>query len=54
MRIFVFILVLANALFFAFSQTQSQQVNPDAQRAKQQIEPDRIQILNDSPSGQGG
>lgn len=45
MRIFVFFLVLANGLFFAFAQTQSQQANPDAQRIKQQVEPERIQIL---------
>lgn len=49
MRIFVFFLVLANGLFFAFAQTQSQQANPDAQRIKQQVEPERIQILKPTP-----
>lgn len=45
MRMFVFLMVLANGLFFAFAQTQSQQPSPDAQRLQQQIEPERIQIL---------
>lgn len=53
MRMFVFLLVLANGLFFAFSQTQSQQVSADAQRLQQQVAPERIQILKNSPEGQG-
>jgi hypothetical protein len=54
MRIFVFILVLVNGLFFAFAQTQSQPNNPDAQRLKQQVEPERIRILKSVPESSGG
>ncbi len=47
MKILLFILVLANLLFFAFSQTFSPgENNPDAQRTQQQIQPERIKILS--------
>lgn len=47
MQIFIFLLVLLNALFFAFSQSNSAQ-NPsvDAQRVLQQVSPERIEILS--------
>ena len=47
MRILVFVLVVANGLFFAFSQTQGQPSPQDAQRLKQQVSPERIQIVKD-------
>jgi hypothetical protein len=47
MKILLFILVLANILFFAFSQTFSPgENNPDAHRTQQQIQPERIKILS--------
>ncbi|MDD2743475.1 MAG: SPOR domain-containing protein [Rhodocyclaceae bacterium] len=46
MRILVFLLVLANLLFYAFSQGYfGQAENPDAQRISQQIYPERVKIV---------
>lgn len=46
MRVVVFILLLCNLLFFAFSQGYlGQAENPDAQRLKQQISPEKIRIV---------
>ena len=46
MRILVFLLVLANLLFYAFSQGYfGQAENPDAQRIAQQISPERVKIV---------
>jgi hypothetical protein len=45
-RILVFLLVLANLLFYAFSQGYfGQAENPDAQRVAQQISPERVKIV---------
>ena len=46
MRAFVFLLVLANLLFFAYAQGHfGQPVSPDAGRAAQQVDPERIHIV---------
>lgn len=46
MRILVFLLVLVNLLFYAFSQGYfGQAENPDAQRVLQQISPERVKIV---------
>lgn len=47
MQILIFLLVLLNALFFAFSHGLSGQgASADAQRLNQQISPERIEILS--------
>lgn len=53
MRVLVFLLVIANGLFFAFSQTQGQGSLQEAQRIKQQVAPERIQILKEPVPASG-
>lgn len=46
MRILVFLLVLANLLFYAFSEGYfGRAENPDARRMKQQVAPERMKIV---------
>lgn len=53
MRALVFLLILANLLFFAYAQGYlGTPVSPDALRLQQQINPDRLRILADG--GEGG
>lgn len=47
MKILILILALANILFLTLTYlTPSTQTNPDQQRLKQEISPERIQILS--------
>lgn len=47
MRVFVFLLVLANLLFYAFSAGYfGQPDNPDAERLEQQVAPERLRIVS--------
>lgn len=47
MKILVFLLVLANLLFYAFTEgVFGRPGNPDAGRAEQQVQPDRLRIVS--------
>lgn len=48
MRVLIFVLVLCNLLFFAFTQGYfGYPDNPDAQRMQQQLHPERIQLMDE-------
>ena len=55
MRALVFILILANLLFFAYAQGYlGTPASPDALRAQQQINPERLQVLAGGETGGEG
>jgi hypothetical protein len=46
MRALVFVLILANLLFFAYAQGYfGEEVSPDAERLAQQVKPERLQLM---------
>lgn len=50
MRVLIFVLVLCNLLFFAFTQGYfGVAENPDAQRLQQQVHPERIKLVAQEP-----
>lgn len=57
MKVFVFLLVLANLLFFAFTEGYfGRPDNPDAGRVEHQVNPERIRVVarGEPPSGKSG